>query len=144
MADNISTFLTETKTDVEAVQYSAATAFPRVWIVPAVDLAKLLKIPRWPTALINDAGGQLDPVNGKIWTRRLDITIIDSVPRDHVGEQSTLKVLALGNALVTALEHNSNDAIYLAADSDLQALPYGTMLMMLTKTYSFEYQLQRS
>ena len=144
MADDISDFLNQTKVDVEAAQYLAANAFNRVWIVPAVNLEMLLQIPRWPVALINDAGGELDPVNGKVWTRSMDITIIDAQPRDHVAEKTTLEVLNRGEVLVAALEYNRRDGIYLVADSDVQAFATATGLIMVQKTYTFAYQIQRA
>lgn len=144
MADDISDFLQQTKTDVEAVQYSGSDAFNRVWIVPVVDVERLLAIPRWPTALINDAGGTLDPVNGKVWTRQMDITVVDCVPRDHVGEESTLAVLNRGEALVAALEWNDTDGIFLAADSVVEALPVDNDLLIMAKSYTFTYQIQRA
>lgn len=144
MADDIADFLTQTKTDVEAVQYSGAAAFHRVWIVPAINLNLLLQIPRWPVALMNDAGGVLDEVNGKVWTRRMDITIIDCVPRDHVGQESVLAVLNRGEALVAALEWNRTDGLYLAADSDVEAVASPTGLILVQKTYTFAYQIQRA
>lgn len=144
MADDVADFLQQTKTDVEAVQYSGSDAFNRVWIVPAVDLDTVLKIPRFPMALINDAGGELSPVNGKVWTRQMDITILDVKPRDHAGEQGTIQILNLGEALVAALEWNRTDGLFLAADSDVEAVTVKKGLMIFTKTYTFQYQIQRS
>ena len=144
MSTTIADFLIQTKVDIEAVQLSGSNAFHRVWIAPAVDVNTLLHVPRFPVAIINDGGGVLDPVNSKVWTRRMDVTVIDCVPRDHVGENSLDGVLDRGEALIAAMEWNRTDGLYLAADSDVSPVVAPNGLVFIRKTYSFEYQLQRA
>ncbi len=144
MSSTIADFLIQTKVDVEAVLLTGVAAFYRVWIAPAVDINSLLHIPRFPVAIINDGGGVLDAVNSKIWDRRMDITIIDCVPRDHMSENSLDGVLDRGEALIAALEWNRTDGLYLAADSDVAPVTAPNGMVFVRKTYSFAYQLQRA
>jgi len=144
MSTDVYDFLEQTKTDVAAVQYGGGAAFPRVLIVPAVNIDHLMREPRWPAALINDAGGVLDEFNHKIWRRRMDITVVACRMRDPWSEVSTQDLLDRGEALVAALEYNTTDGIYLAQDSDVMAFVTNLGVAVVQKTYTFAYQIQRS
>lgn len=142
MASDIKDFLDQTKVDVAAL--GGGTAFNRVLIVPLVDIDVLMQNPRWPAALINDGGGELDPHNHKIWRRVLEITVVDSHQRDPWGEVSTREMLDLGETLVAGLEYNNTDSLFLEADSDIAAEFTRLGVMIVHKTYTFAYKLRRS
>ena len=144
MSTDIYDFLAQTKTDVQAVQYNAANAFPRVLVVPAVNIDHLMSEPRWPTALINDGGGQLDEFNHKIWRRRMDITVVACRMRDPWNEVATQDLLDRGEALIAALEYNTTDGIYLISDSDVTPFVTDMGIAIVQKTYTFAYQIQRA
>lgn len=140
MADDIKDFLDQVKTNVEAVSGIIA-----VYITPGIDLDRVMQIPQFPMVLINDGGGELSEFNGKLWTRRLELTVVNHAPRDHVGEEATRLLLDLGESIVAALEYDDDDAVYLVGDSDIEAAPYGgTGTVIVSKTYAFSYQIQRS
>ena len=142
MSSDIKDFLDQTKVDIEAL--GGGTAFLRVLIVPAVDIERLMQNPRWPTALMWDGGGTLDPHNHKIWTRILNVTVVTAHPRDTWGEESARQLLDLGETLTAGLEQNTTDSVFLAADQDdeIETTLMGTLIV--NKVYRFEYQLERT
>lgn len=139
MSSDVKDFMDQTKSDIIALG-----DFARVLIIPAVDIQLLMQNPRWPTALMNDGGGILDEHNHKLWRRILNVTVVDAHPRDTWGEESTRQLFDLGEALVAGLEYNVNDALFLEADSDIvvETAPLG--LLIVHKTYSFAYEIERS
>lgn len=139
MSSDIKDFLDQTKVDIEALG-----DFDRVLIVPAVDIQLLMQNPRWPTALMNDGGGELDPNNHKLWRRALEVTVVTGVPRDTWGEEAARQMLDLGEALVAGLEYNTNDSLFLEADSDIAVETTSMGIMIVHKTYTFAYEIQRS
>lgn len=133
------------KTRVAAVvDGGAAIAFPRTMIVPFLDVERLLKNPRWPAALITDNGGTLNERNGKIWTRSFSVSVVDSHPRDHVGEETALALTDLGDYLLAALEYDTDMDIWNAGDDDLEALGTDAGVLVLVKTYRFTAEIQRT
>lgn len=139
MSSDIKDFLDQTKADIIALGN-----FNRVLIVPAVDISLLMQNPRWPTALMNDGGGVLDENNHKCWRRVLNVTVVDAHPRDTWGEESTRQMFDLGEALVAGLEYNTNDSLFLEADSDIETTATVLGLLISWKTYSFAYEIERS
>lgn len=140
----VRTFLEDLQTKVAAVlNKQSAIAFPRVWIMPGVSVGRLLINPRWPTATINDEGGEVARYSRDFDERVVSVTIIDCWPRDHVGERSLLEVLDLGDQLVDALAYNTSESIFRIADSDVSAFETEGGLIFVAKTYRFRYELRR-
>lgn len=139
------TFMESIRTRVAAVvDGSAATVFARVWIAPFLDLNAMVRIARWPCAIIVDNGGEYDPYNGKVMTRRFSVSIMECHPRDHIGEETSLQILDKGEYLVTALEYDTDIEIFNAADDDIEAISLETGLLILLKTYNFTAQFVRT
>jgi len=139
MSNDIKDFLDQTKVDVDAI-----AGINRTVISYAFDIELLTRIPRFPCAVLADAGGELDEFNGQIWRRFLDITIVVNIPRDSFGEEATRELLDLGDLLTAALEHNTTDTVFLAADSDSESIATESGVILLSKTYRFSYMLDRS
>ena len=135
----IRTFLNDVKTRVDAIG-----SFNQIWVAPFVDIDRIVKIPRFPTAVIVDNGGTIDPYNGKIMTRQFSITILDTSLRDHIGEESSLDILDLGEGLVSALEYDTTIEIFNASDEDLEAFGSDSQTLVLAKTYNFVSEYVRS
>lgn len=142
MSSDVKDFLDQTKSDIEAL--GGGATFNRVLILPSTDLELLMQNPRWPTAVLTDAGGVLDEHNHKLWRRTLEVTVIDAHPRDTWGEESVRQVLDLGEALVAGIEYNTLDSLFLAADSDIASETTAMGLLIVAKTYAFTYELERS
>ena len=142
MSTDIKDFLDQTKVDVQAL--GSGNTFLRVLIVPAVDIELLMQNPRWPTALMWDGGGTLDPHNHKIWTRTLNVTVVTAHPRDTWGEETARQLLDLGETLVAGLEYNITDSIFLAAESDTETEVTPLGVLVASKNYAFEYELERT
>lgn len=143
MANEIKGFLQATKVDVIALGGGTPT-FNRVLVTPGVNIQRLMQNPRWPTALLIDGGGELDQHNHKLWQRVLNVTVVDSVPRDTWGEEATFQLLDLGEALIAGLEYNTTDALSLEADGDIEIEETPMGLLIVSKSYSFAYELQRA
>ena len=142
MSSDIKDFLDQTKVDIQAL--GRGNTFLRVLIVPAISIEILMQNPRWPTALMWDGGGVLDPHNHKIWKRVLNVTVVTSHPRDTWGEESARQLLDLGEVLIAGLEYNTTDSVFLAQDQDdePEMLPLGVLIV--SKLYKFEYELERT
>lgn len=135
----IADFLKDVRTRVEAL-----ATFDQVWIAPFIDVERLLMIPRFPAAIIVDSGGEYDAFNGKIMVRQFSITVLDAHPRDHIGEETSLALLDLGETLMGALEYDTDIDIFNAGDSDLEALGTDTGILILAKTYKFTATYERA
>lgn len=140
----VSDFLTDVKTRVEAALNGADPAFLRVWVAPFLDVERLLLIPRWPAAIVFDNGGTLDVRNGKIWTRSFSVAIVTCHPRDHIGEETTHQILDLGELLMNTMEYDTDIEIWNAGDDDLEAVGVDESILILVKTYRFTAQFERT
>ena len=139
------TFMEAIKTrGVAVVDGSAVKVFPRTMIVPFLDVERLMKNPRWPAALITDNGGTLNERNGKIWTRNFSVSVVDSHPRDNVGELTVKELWDMGDFLLTAMEYDTDLTIWNAGDDDLEAVGTDAGVLVLVKTYRFTAELQRT
>ena len=145
MAGQIRTFLEAIQTAVLAVvDGGAVKQFSRVDIMPFLDIERLMRIPRWPAAVIFDNGGTLDQYNGKIWTRLFSIAVIDCHPRDSIGQETVLQIHDRGEFLIDRLEYEEDLNIFTAGDDDLEAIGHDNGLFVLVKTYRFTAQFERS
>lgn len=142
MSSDVKDFLDQTKVDIEAL--GGGATFNRVMILPSLDMEIVMKNPRWPTAVMLDGGGTLDKDNHKIWTRTMEVVVIDAHPRDAWGEESVRQVLDLGEVLIAGLEYNINDSLFLEGDSDFASEVTTLGLLIVGKSYNFEYELERS
>jgi len=104
----------------------------------------LLRIPRWPAGVIIDKSGSLDPFNSKIWNRKFSVKVIDSKPRSAIGEESLLRIMDIGELLITAFEYDTDAEIFNAPDDDLEVIGIDTNILLLVKTFNFTAQFERS
>lgn len=70
-----------------------------------IDPDRLVKIPRWPKALVHDLGGQLDPFSGEIYDRMFGVTLVVMKPRGTDGSEASKLLATLSDLVVTALTH---------------------------------------
>lgn len=70
-----------------------------------VDIERLSKIPRWPTVVITDMGGSLDPYSGSIYNKQFAVSIIAMVPRGPLGGEASKDIATVAEAIVTELTH---------------------------------------
>lgn len=139
------TFYETVRTAVGAVvNGSSVVQFPRVWIMPFLDLDKLMQNPRWPTAVIIDKGWTLNQSNGKIKSGAFDVVIVDAHPRDHVGDKTVLEIMDKGDLLVTALEYDTDNAVHSAGAGATDSITLDGGLIVVARTFTFTYELRRS
>ena len=85
-----------------------------------------------------------NPHSDKFDNRRMSITLLNSYPRDHVGERSGLEVIDDGDELMDLLKFDSDDAMFLAADGGvvpIESEEFGVVIVK--KRYLFEYTIKR-
>lgn len=139
------TFFETIRTAVGAVvNGSSVVQFPRVWMMPYLDLDKLLQNPRFPTAVIIDKGWSLDAANGKIKRGAFDVVIVDSKPRDHIGDATVLELMDKGDLLVTALEYDSDNSVFSAGAGATDSVTLDGGIIIVARTFNFTYELKRS
>lgn len=125
---------------VAAITNGSDLAFNWVERRPDIDVDDLLKINRWPKAVITDFGGELNVFNASLWERLMAITIVVHRPRDP--SRAARDLSQLGELLVADLKHNRDDsAIKLVADSDEVAESVGNTRLYM-KTYLFAYEIE--
>jgi len=139
------TFFTAIKSRVAAVMNGGSVAFPRVFITNSVNLEELVKVPRFPVAVISpDEGATINATNGKILNGEFHITIIVMRPRDHIGETATLDLMDLSDLLVTAMEYDNDNSRfnYVSRTSpDTVNLDQATIV---ARSITFNYMYQRT
>lgn len=142
----LNTFFESIRTAVKAVEISVGVAaFNEVWIAPFLDVDRLLDSTRLPAAVIIDNGGSVSAINGDDEVRRFTIAIVETVPRDHIGEDSIQSIFNLGEVLVDALVYDDTLSVYSSADNDLEAVGTDTEnLLLIVKSYQFEAEFERS
>ena len=136
---DIDAFLTEVVNRIKAIDNGGDPLFSNVRKAPFLDMAKLIKIPRWPAAVVLDGSGNFNRFNRDIWTRTFSVAIIDCVARDNIGEQ-TLKSMHLRmKGLIDTLKYRTTDtAVDYSADEELEAVGTETdMLLYVVKNVRF-------
>lgn len=132
----VSRFLDKLKARIDAV-----TGVGRCLILAGTTLEKLLHDPVWPTVMLNDAGGEIDPNNGVLWCMNADITIIDTVDADTFGEQNFRDMQTLGDAVIAAVLYDESEALYLAAQNSMDSEQDERGQVYVMKSYRLEYML---
>ncbi len=74
-----------------------------------VDPDKMMKIPRFPMAIITDLGGSVDVFSGEIDDRQVAITIAVLAPRGVQGGKANKLIATIAEAIVTELDHTRTD-----------------------------------
>lgn len=113
---HVSAFLRRLKAVIDDV-----AGVGRCVITSGVTIDKLLNDPVWPTVMVNDAGGIIDPVNGVLWDMRADITLLNVVSADAFGDEDTLELEKLSDDVMAALNYLEDEGVYLAADSSVDS-----------------------
>lgn len=147
MANQEVTFFQAVQTAVAAVEVSAGVkAFARVHIQPGStpDLEGLLRIPRFPCAVLNEGGFSIEIVNGKVRSGTFTVTVCDTKPRDPTGEQALLSVMDIGDKLMDALEYSTADAKYRALGGSNSSTHVVSGMIIVMRSYSFVYDLKRT
>lgn len=106
-----------------------------------VDPDRLMRIPRWPKAIIQDMGGQIDQYSGTIYDRQMAITLVSFRPRDATGTEAAKELGTLSEAVVDALTHTRTaNAITLVGDLEeiAESVGQGEVYM---KTLLFSYSI---
>lgn len=70
-----------------------------------IDPERLLRIPRWPKALVYDIGGSINGFNGETYERQFGVAIVVLAPRGTEGKKASQELGTLSEAVVTALTH---------------------------------------
>jgi hypothetical protein len=140
------TFFEAIRTAVGNVEVSPGVkAFGRVWVQPGqtLDLVPLLRIPRFPCAVINEAGFTVNIVNGKVKSGTFTVSIVTCKTRDPLGESALLENSDLGDLLLAALEYSTADCIFRAAGGATTSVARQATLILVGRTYSFVYEMRR-
>jgi hypothetical protein len=143
---DVHTFLDAKRDDIAAIQDGGSDAFNRVLLVPIIDIDMLMEgTARWPAAFVTDGGGQLDNLNGKLWTRRMLVTVMDNIVRSDFGVRSLEQVLKKCDLVQDALEHTRSDSeIFMVADTDAQVEVLDEHTMFVYKTLTFQYTIEKA
>lgn len=139
------TFFEAQRTAIAAVEItSGVKAFPRVWVAPGqtLDIERLLRVPRWPTAVILDGGFTTEKSNGKIRRGQFDVAVVSCKQRDQVGDATALEIMDLGDVLAAALEIDVDNAIFAAGAGKQDSITWGDTLLVVARRYTFEYALR--
>jgi hypothetical protein len=147
VAEQEATFFQAVQTVVAAVEISTGVkAFARVWIQPgqSVDVPSLLRIPRFPCAVLNEGGFGVNISNGKVVSGTFTVTVCDVKPRDPHGEAALLRVMDIGNKLAAALEYSTADAVYRALGAAGSSSQFVGGMMIVMRSYAFSYELRRA
>lgn len=140
----VQAYLENKRTQIAAITDGGPLAFNLVRILPTDDIDNVLRLPRWPQAVIVDKGGTIDPLNGKVWDRIMSVTIFVMMPRDPAGEKAVEELLRKGDILTSSLEYDETDsAIFLIADSDFEAVEFEEGAIVVSKSYHFRYSIER-
>lgn len=107
-----------------------------------IDPDKIVKIPRWPKAIVTDLGGSLDPFSGTVYDRQFAVTIIGYYPRGVDGGFASKQIGALSEAVVTELTHTrEHGEITLIGDIGEQAEAVGSGAELYMQTSIFSYSV---
>lgn len=91
--------------DSIVTRVAGVTGVNRCERAAVVDPEKLMKIPRWPTVIISDEGGAVDPFSGDIYNKQFSCTIAALVPRGTLGGKASEDVATVAEAIVAELTH---------------------------------------
>lgn len=147
MAGQDATFYAAVQTVIAAVEISTGVkAFARVWIQPGPnpDLGPLLRIPRFPCAVINEGGFGINTTNGKIKSGAFTVTVFDTKPRDPVGEAALLSVMDIGDKLMDGLEYATADCVFRALGGSSGSSQQIAGMIIVSRTYAFGYEQRRT
>jgi hypothetical protein len=128
--------------DSIVTRVAAVSGISTAYRSASVDPDKMVKIPRWPKAIISDLGGQLDPYSGTIYDRQFAVTIAILYPRGVEGGAASQQLGTLAEAVVTALTHTRDSGeISLIGDIGEQVESVGgPEIYMQTQIYSYSVE----
>lgn len=141
------TFFEAIRTAVANVEISSGVkAFGRVWIQPglALDLVPLLRIPRFPCAVINEGGFTINVANGKVKNGTLAVSVVTAKTRDPLGESALLENSDIGDKLIDALEYATSDCVFRVASGVTSTVARQATLILVGRTYTFNYEMRRA
>lgn len=139
------TFYEAIRSAIAAIEVSAnVKAFARVWVAPYLDMDMLLRIPRWPAAVISDKGFSINQSNGKVKTGAFEVAVVACTPRDQVGDASILDIMDLGDLLITGLEYDSDNSVNNAAAGATDSIITEAGLMVVARKFTFTYEIRRT
>lgn len=76
----------------------------------SLDPDKLLKIPRWPAALVISGGGGTDPYSGRIQEGTFSVVIALLKPRGTLGKEASRTLSGLAELMIEEFTHTSEDS----------------------------------
>jgi hypothetical protein len=124
--------------------------FRRCWISPGVDYRRLLRVPNFPTVLLNDEGGGPHSANHLIELRQFSATVFVLVPADHVGEKAEktlldlIDVLLWGDGANPGIGRDVGNAVVEYWDSGVSSVVTTEGAMIVSKQLNFPYELARA
>lgn len=129
--------------DTVVTRLATVTGVNRAERSAVVDPDRLMKIPRFPTGIVTDLGGSVDPFSGEIYERNFAITIAVLVPRFTLGGEASKALGTICEAVVEEFTHTREDSsIRLLADTDEVAEGTETAEIYL-KTMAFTVDVLR-
>lgn len=149
MATTLATFLTGFRDAMQ--EYTAADAatplFGSVVVSPFVGdgaLPAALRTRKFPLAVVSDGGGVRNRSNLTLDQRDLAVTIIVMGGRDEFGEKALLDLLGIVDRMETLVAQTTGGAVWLSADSDVQAAVTEDQMYYITKELTFSTYLERA
>lgn len=151
MTAPIRTFLETQLAKINAlVNGSGDKHFPRQWISPGVDVRRMLRVPRFPTVLINDEGGGPLAPNHLIEARIYSATVCLMVPADHVGDRAErelldlIEILLWGDGTHPGIGRDTTNAPVQYWEAGVSSVVTDEGVMIVSKTLTLPYELARA
>lgn len=129
--------------DTVVTRLATVTGINRAERSAVIDPDRMMAVPRFPTGIVTDMGGSVDPFSGEIYERQFAITIAVLVPRFMLGGEASKTLGTICEAVVEEFTHTREDSsIRLLADTDEVAEAAGQSEIYL-KTMLFSADLLR-
>lgn len=139
-------FLDRLETRLTAIQNGAVPLFARVYTVDSFDesvMKRILRIPRYPCAVIVNGNFTINQSNGKVKNGLFDVVIIHARPRDVIGTFTTKDIADFGDLMIAAMEYESNQmSIQNAAGGGGQTISLSAGILYKARTFNFTYQIR--
>lgn len=106
-----------------------------------IDPERVIKVPRFPKALVHDLGGSIDPFSGHIYERTFGVSIVVFVPRGASGSEAARKLATLAELMTTEFTHTrDNSSIRCLGETEESAEAAGQGEIYI-KTLVFSYDI---
>lgn len=137
-----SVYLESVRTLLAAITDGADPLFGRVWIAPFFDDTDIVKIPRWPAAVLSPLSGAINRFNSSIYEGTFGVVIAHMANRDPMGDWGTVKLLEVGHYMTRQIKFSDASDIKLISTSDVETAKTLIGQMIVHRQYVFSYTIE--